>query len=112
MFFRDILKSSTHRWLQKTYTPTNLYNPQLLSEMQGFLETIEAAKDKHTEEIPLNTETVLMVSWEDDELKTSFECYYYLVDQENRILFWLNDFDATDMLKEIDGATELSHIRE
>jgi hypothetical protein len=53
---------------------------------------------------------MLMLGYEDDE-ETSFECYYYLVDPSNRVLFWLNDFDATAMLGEIDGATELSHIR-
>jgi hypothetical protein len=80
--------------------------------MQGFLQVIEAVKSEHIEEIPSDTETVLMLGWEDDKLQTGVECYYYLLDPNKRMLFWLNEFDATEMLEEIDGATDLSHIRE
>jgi hypothetical protein len=41
---------------------------------------------------------------------TAYECYYYLVDHENRILFWMNDFIADDMIGEIDGVTDARHI--
>jgi hypothetical protein len=53
-----------------------------------------------------------MLMLRDDYEEGGFKCYYYLVDPSNRILFWLDDFDATLMLWEVDGATELSHIRE
>ncbi|KAG1729271.1 hypothetical protein EDB19DRAFT_1913462 [Suillus lakei] len=34
---------------------------------------------------------------------------YYFVHRENRCLFWLQDFDATVILRECSGVTELSH---
>ncbi|KAG1729463.1 hypothetical protein EDB19DRAFT_2027743 [Suillus lakei] len=34
---------------------------------------------------------------------------YYFVHRENRCLFWLQDFDATVILRECNGVTELSH---
>jgi len=37
---------------------------------------------------------------------------YYFVNHENRCLFWLEDFDATVILRECSGVTELSHMRQ
>ncbi|KAG2142103.1 hypothetical protein BD769DRAFT_51438 [Suillus cothurnatus] len=36
---------------------------------------------------------------------------YYFVNHENRCLFWLEDFDATVILWECSGVTELSHMQ-
>jgi hypothetical protein len=39
-------------------------------------------------------------------------CGYYLVDDDTRTLFWLEDFDATPLLAEVGGITSPSHISE
>ncbi|KAG1851965.1 hypothetical protein F4604DRAFT_1303455 [Suillus subluteus] len=36
---------------------------------------------------------------------------YYFAHHENRCLFWLQDFDATSILRECYGVTELSHMQ-
>ncbi|KAG2069569.1 hypothetical protein BDR04DRAFT_1101458 [Suillus decipiens] len=56
---------------------------------------------------PMNVDLVL-------ELKDVGETVtggYYFVHHENRCLFWLQDFDATFILRECCGVTELSHKR-
>jgi hypothetical protein len=47
-----------------------------------------------------------------DETGKEFECLYYLIDHGQRVTFWLNEYDASSLLHTVEGASELSHIRE
>jgi hypothetical protein len=87
----------------------NLYNQELLENISVFLENIKLAKQEHASEMPLgDVECVLHLGRNDED--TAYECYYYLVDHENRILFWMNNFTADEMIGEIDGVTDARHI--
>jgi hypothetical protein len=95
---------------QRTYTTTNLYNEESFSAMEGFLSLVQLAKSQHNEELSEEIETALVLAI--DETGKEFECFYYLIDHEQRVTFWLNEYDASDMLSAAEGTTELSHIRE
>ncbi|KAG1851960.1 hypothetical protein F4604DRAFT_1806558 [Suillus subluteus] len=56
---------------------------------------------------PVNVDLVLELM---DVGETSTAGYYF-VHHENRCLFWLHDFDATGILRECCGVTELSHMQ-
>jgi hypothetical protein len=95
---------------QRTYTTTNLYNEESFSAMEGFLRLVQVAKSQHIEELRGDTETGLSLVI--DETGKQFECLYYLIDHGQRVSFWLNEYNSSEMLREAPGATELSHIRE
>jgi hypothetical protein len=38
-------------------------------------------------------------------------CGYYLVDDDTRTLFWLDEFDASSLLTEVRGITSPSHMK-
>jgi hypothetical protein len=94
---------------QRTYTCTNLYNDELHHIMNSFLSKIEAEKTQHAAEMPADVECMMHLDRNEED--TDYECYYYLVDHANRILFWMNEFQADDMLAEIDGVTDPNHMR-
>jgi hypothetical protein len=96
---------TTHK---RTYTSTNLYNQEFLRQISFFLEKIELAKQEYASEMPEDVECMLHLGRDEDD--TVYECYYYLVDHTNRILFWMNNFSADDMIGEIDGVTDARHI--
>ncbi|KAG2156892.1 uncharacterized protein EDB93DRAFT_874558 [Suillus bovinus] len=54
---------------------------------------------------PVNVNLVLELM----DVSKSITGGYYFVHHENKCLFWLNDFDATIILGECSGVTELSH---
>jgi hypothetical protein len=87
----------------------NLYSEELLENINFFLEKIKLVRMEYDSDMPEDVECVLHLG-KDEEDDTIYECYYYLVDHSNRILFWMNDFTADDMIAEIDGATDPRHI--
>ena len=48
---------------------------------------------------------------EDSETGKLF-CWYYFACHSTRCLFWLHQFDLLDVLFDLRGVTELTHIRE
>lgn len=54
---------------------------------------------------PVNVDLVLELM----DVRETVTAGYYFVHHENRCLFWLQDFDATVILRECCGVTELSH---
>ncbi|KAG1831950.1 hypothetical protein DFJ58DRAFT_671222, partial [Suillus subalutaceus] len=56
---------------------------------------------------PVNVDLVLELM----DVGETITAGYYFAHHENRCLFWLQDFDATSILRECCGVTELSHIR-
>jgi len=45
-----------------------------------------------------------------DDVDFFVGCYYF-ANHRDKCLFWLNDFDARDILSDCDGVENLSHIR-
>jgi hypothetical protein len=86
-----------------------LYNQEYLERINFFLEKIELVKKKYDSKMPEDVECVLHLD-QDKENGTVHECYYYLVDHANRILFWMDDFVADHMIAEVDSAKDPMHI--
>ncbi|KAG1748341.1 uncharacterized protein EDB91DRAFT_1113503 [Suillus paluster] len=79
----------------------------------GVAETIEnlakLAYDRacHYSSFPVNVDLVVELMDEGETITGG----YYFVHRDNRCLFWLQNFDATVILRECSGVTELSHKR-
>ncbi|KAG1831953.1 hypothetical protein DFJ58DRAFT_918204 [Suillus subalutaceus] len=79
----------------------------------GIAETIEnLAKLAYSHayqypSFPVNVDLVLELM----DVRETITAGYYFVHHENRCLFWLQDFNATGILRECCGVTELSHIQ-
>jgi hypothetical protein len=102
--------------LQRTYTAVDLYKEDLLREINRFLRVIEVAKRRLIDAFSENVECVLHVDSQLSEHGSSpYKCYYYLVDNIHRVIFWMDDFDAEstyNMFDDVDSVTGLAHIRE
>jgi hypothetical protein len=95
--------------IQRTYTGINMFNDELCQVTNDFMDKFASAKAEHAHEMPSDTECMLHI--DRDETDSFYECYYYLINHTSRVMFWLNEFTADDMLSEVDGVTDLSHIR-
>jgi hypothetical protein len=79
--------------------------------VNDFLGKIEREKLQHCQcmtEMPVDVECMLQLNRNEDD--TGYDCYYYLVDHANRVLFWMNKFHADDMIGAVSGVTEDSHL--
>jgi hypothetical protein len=93
---------------QRTYTITNLYDENHRDLINHFLGKIEQEKLQHVTEMPADVECMLQLDRNADD--TGYDCYYYLVDHKNRVLFWMNEFHAIDMIGEVGGVTDPCHL--
>jgi hypothetical protein len=99
----------TNKALKKILTEANLYQPEMAQDVDIFIEKIDDMLRVGDFEVGPTAELVLepMLSSKGDEMI----CGYYFVDHEKRCLFWLEDFDASFLLREVKGATSPAHIR-
>ncbi|KIJ66581.1 hypothetical protein HYDPIDRAFT_38905 [Hydnomerulius pinastri MD-312] len=58
-----------------------------------------------------NIEIALELKTGKDRTTKTKRCMYYLVDKNKRLLFWLHDFDPTDMYGNVKGVREPTHIK-
>jgi hypothetical protein len=96
--------------IQKIYTSANLHQASLFQWVQHFTLQIDAVKKTLGDAIPPDIEYMVHIELEGFSL-SEYECYYYMIDHVNRCIFWMNEFDATYMLSELDGVTSPMHIR-
>lgn len=92
------------------YTAANLDDEESLNAVEEFADIINKAKSLQ-EGMPADVECMIHLDVDEDEEET-FECFYYLVHPQNRILFWMNEFSAGKYMIDIDGVTQLSHLSE
>jgi hypothetical protein len=93
------------------YTRNNLFEEEIFNCVQDFAEDIETSKLQTS--LPEHVECMLMAVLTDDTTTSDsakWSCSYYMVDHENRILFWMTEFGADYMVGEIDGVTDDRHI--
>ncbi|KAG0702059.1 hypothetical protein DFH29DRAFT_528412 [Suillus ampliporus] len=78
---------------------------------EGVAETIENLAKLaysyacHNSSFPMEVDLVVELM----DVRETITGGYYFVHRDNRCLFWLQDFDATIILRECSGVTELSH---
>lgn len=79
-----------------------------MADVNTFIEQIEDMEREHNFEMDQTVELVLELhrSVENDEM----ECGYYFVDHRTRCLFWLHEYDISEILEEVKGASSPSHI--
>lgn len=92
------------------YTLNDLSITKQLHYVNKFADRINDAKNLHDN--MKDVECMIYVCKDDSEGGAGWECYYYLVHPERRIIFWLEDFNARPTLIEIDGVDSDTHISE
>jgi hypothetical protein len=96
---------------QNAYTSSNLYDMETRQAADNALYVIQRATSAYSGMLSRRQRHETMIALAQDHHGDP-TWYYYLVDHENSVIFWTSDFEAKDMLEEVPGATEISHIRE
>jgi len=94
------------------YTDTDMYNSDLLQEIEQAVEEINKLRETLRETsppFPEDWELVLELA-KDDETSEPI-CRYYFACLSTRCLFWLHEFDLESVLEDVCGVTEKTHIR-
>jgi hypothetical protein len=94
----------------KIVTDANLRNPVELKKVSEFFKVIRVLAWQESREIPVNSLLVLELMKDGDADKIS--CGYYFVDEEHRSLFWLRDFEADYLLRDVKGHVSEAHFSE
>jgi hypothetical protein len=113
---RDVLPFLILRFVdvlhQNAYTSSNLYDMETRQAAGNALYVIQRATSAHSGILSRRRRHETMIALAQDQ-NGDPTWYYYLVDHESSVIFWTSNFDGTkDMLEEVPGATEISHIRE
>ncbi|OAX36772.1 hypothetical protein K503DRAFT_743802 [Rhizopogon vinicolor AM-OR11-026] len=101
----------------RTYTESDVCSPEILNDIVYFSNYLH-----HELRVAIDTKKLnIDVDYDEVELvlepkktldqETEIICCYYFVNPAERCLFWLDEYDAEDMLGECRGVTALSHKR-
>lgn len=108
--FCTILSQLIH---QRIYTDASLYNAEELEvitesahQILGALQALDPDNKIKKEEIELVLELI------PPEDNSEYICGYYFVCHERQCLFWLEEFDASDICNEIKVVVSRSHLSE
>jgi hypothetical protein len=99
--------SQCHKLIKKVYTDAYLYDPTTLEQLTACLEQITDMIRNANIDVSKNELVLDLQRGDDGEIL----CGYYFVDHAARLLFWLEAFDISPLLSEVQGATMPSHIR-
>ena len=101
---------------QRTYTESDVCVPEVLHDIIYFSnylhDELRLAIDNKKITHDINYDDVELVLEPKKTLEDEAEfiiCCYYFVNPAERCLFWLDEYDAEDMLGECRGVTSLSH---
>ncbi|KAH8987898.1 hypothetical protein EDB92DRAFT_1801018 [Lactarius akahatsu] len=91
------------------FTDTDMHDPKLREEMEGFYHYLQRILDHEEVAIPSRNYdlTLDIMPSEDGQTKWS----YYFACHETRCLFWLDPYDANYMISELFGVKSLAHVR-
>lgn len=98
---------------QRTFTEMNICDEETCGDIEYFMQRLldELQRVVEHRSLELDMEQVDLVL----EPKTfdgdSVVCCYYFANHRDRCLFWLDDFDAEDILFDCKAVENLSHIR-
>lgn len=98
---------------QRTFTEMNICDEETCGDIEYYMQRLldELQRVVEHKSLELDMEQVDLVL----EPKTfdgdSVVCCYYFANHRDRCLFWLDDFDAEDILSDCKAVENLSHIR-
>ncbi|KAG1753595.1 uncharacterized protein EDB91DRAFT_1043284, partial [Suillus paluster] len=97
----------------RTYTESDVCSPEVLNDIVYFSNYLhgELRLAIDTKKIDIDYDEVELVLEPKKAGDTEIICCYYFVNPAERCLFWLDEYDAEDMLGECRGVTALSHKR-
>ena len=83
-------------------------DPNLRHQIEEAIGEINKLKDIYQ---PLPDDWELALELGTDDKTGEPICWYYFVHHTPRCLFWLHRFDLEDLLQDLGGVTEQTHIR-
>ncbi|KAG1763492.1 hypothetical protein EDD22DRAFT_777000, partial [Suillus occidentalis] len=97
----------------RTYTESDVCSPEVLQDIIYFSNYLhgELRLAIDTKKIDIDYDDVELVLEPKKAVCADIICCYYFVNPGGRCLFWLDEYDAEDMLGECRGVTALSHKR-
>ncbi|KAG0697598.1 hypothetical protein DFH29DRAFT_1082268 [Suillus ampliporus] len=97
----------------RTYTESDVCSLDILNDIVYFSNYLhgELRLAIDTKKIDIDYDEVELVLEPKKAGETEIICCYYFVNPAERCLFWLDEYDAEDMLGECRGVTALSHKR-
>ncbi|KAF5371591.1 hypothetical protein D9758_003516 [Tetrapyrgos nigripes] len=102
---------------KKIYTDANILDERTRRHAMTLIQQFTDYCNEY--QVQLSSSTNIVFDLFDQYIKGKtpendyFKCRYYLVDHENRSVFWLDEFEATEFetWQSVKGVTELSHLR-
>ncbi|KAG1862798.1 hypothetical protein DFJ58DRAFT_775187 [Suillus subalutaceus] len=97
----------------RTYTESDVRSPEVLHDIVYFSNYLrgELRLAIDNKKIDIDYDDVELVLEPKKAMCADIICCYYFVNPAERCLFWLDEYDAEDMLGECRGVTALSHKR-
>lgn len=97
---------------QRILTDADICDPQIFTVVDEsanqLLSELHQRASEDNVAIPPDVELVLeLIVWDDDVF-----CGYYFVEHRSRNLFWLDEFDASDICADIKVVVSQDHLRE
>ncbi|KAG5635306.1 hypothetical protein H0H81_011766 [Sphagnurus paluster] len=94
---------------KRVFTDANLYQHEILSRVLSDIEAIEKFLRVHNIRRSSWIDLVLELEQGDDP-----DTLYYLIDHSNRSVFFLDEFDASNLLiwQEVDGVSTPTHVNQ
>ncbi|OJA08912.1 hypothetical protein AZE42_07366 [Rhizopogon vesiculosus] len=95
---------------KRTFTEVNICDAQTLKNVEFAMKNLLYGLDNR-EELDMNSvDLVIEPKAYGDDDNLSVVCWYYFANHRSRCIFWLNEFDAEDIISNCKGVENLSHI--
>ncbi|GLB42358.1 putative expressed protein [Lyophyllum shimeji] len=94
---------------KRIFTDANLYEPDMLSQILADIGTIEEFFRVHNMRRAANVDLVLELRRVDGQIET----FYYMVDHSKRCIFFVDEFNASDLpiWDELQGTSSPTHVK-
>ncbi|KAF8068880.1 hypothetical protein FPV67DRAFT_1448735 [Lyophyllum atratum] len=94
---------------KRIFTDANLYEADMLSQIEANIDTIDEFFRVHNIRRSVHVDLVLELLRVDGQIDT----LYYMVDHSKRCIFFVDDFDASDLpiWYELQGVTSPTHVK-
>ncbi|KAH9050809.1 hypothetical protein EDB87DRAFT_1827322 [Lactarius vividus] len=94
---------------RRIFTDTDMHNPMLREEMEDFYHYLQTTLHYMGLVIPSKNYDLVLDILPTEDGRVSWSYYYAC--HETRCLFWLNSYDATQMISELLGVSSPAHIK-